>query len=117
MKNRTVNILGTKYTIEFKDVNQDKKLETLFGYCYRTSKRIVVSNMYRSVHSVDNLEMETNKILKHEIIHAYLYESGIASDTNTQFLGDDNHCEFYIDWFAMQSEKIFKTFEELGISE
>lgn len=23
MKNRIVNILGTKYTIEFKDVNQD----------------------------------------------------------------------------------------------
>ena len=61
-------------------------------------------------------ERETywKKILRHEIIHAFFNESGLQSSAN-QFDGAWAQNEEMVDWFAIQSPKIFAVYQNLGI--
>lgn len=47
-----------------------------------------------------------------ESIHAFHFESGIAENLENKQYG---FSETLVDWFAIQSPKIFKVFQELGI--
>lgn len=48
-----------------------------------------------------------------EILHAFMAESGLQS--NRQHIEEFGHDETTVDWFAIQSPKIFKVFQELDI--
>lgn len=113
---KIANILGEKYSIEYRVLKEDKKLEELAGYTDFYSKEIVIEDSERSERSItstSNLKEYENKVLKHEIIHAYLYESGLDVNSSRAYAWATN--EEMIDWFAIQSSKIYKTYEELGI--
>ena len=50
--------------------------------------------------------------MRHEITHAFLNESGLdanASDTDCWAKNEE-----MVDWFAIQSPKIYKAFNEVG---
>ena len=50
------------------------------------------------------------KVLRHEIIHAFLYESGMWNNSgSTNCWGMD---ETITDWIAIQSPKLFRAFKE-----
>ena len=49
-----------------------------------------------------------NNLLRHEIIHAFLIESGLNDAC-------DWHCEEMVDWLAMQFPKLSSLFEQLNI--
>ena len=51
--------------------------------------------------------------VRHEVIHAYLSESGLNSSSNGVECWVRN--EEMVDWFAVQIPKIVKTFNELGV--
>ena len=53
-----------------------------------------------------------NRVLRHEIIHAYLEESGLSANSNMIPAWAQN--EEMVDWLAIQSSKIFATFQEVG---
>ena len=53
------------------------------------------------------------KQLRHEIIHAFLSESGLQC--NWQHTEQFGHDETTVDWFAIQSPKIFEVFKELDL--
>lgn len=113
---KTINILGKIYSIKYRTIQEDKKLEELAGYTDFYSKEIVIEDTTRSERSVtstSNLKEYNNKVLKHEIIHAYLYESGLDVNSNRSYAWATN--EEMVDWFAIQSQKIFETYKELGI--
>ncbi len=101
-----INVLGTEYEIEYKNVEDDKDLEENEAYTLHSSRKIVMSNR-------DRAKDFTNKILRHEIIHAFLYESGLDCCSNRVYSWADN--EEMVDWFAIQSPKIFKIYKELDI--
>ena len=65
---------------------------------------------------MDEKAQETyrKKTLRHEIMHAFLNESGL-SDSSNRFDSAWAKNEEMVDWFAIQSPKIFKVFVELGI--
>lgn len=50
-----------------------------------------------------------DKVLRHEIIHAFLFESGLQENYHNEKWGHD---EIMIDWFAIQFPKIQKAFYE-----
>lgn len=102
-----VNILGTEYEIEFKEL-EDAGID---GYCDYSSKHIVIRS--DNVNKIENFEWLQNKQLRHEIIHAFMSESGLQANWQheTQF----GHEETVVDWFAIQSPKIFATYKELDI--
>lgn len=114
------NILGTEYRIETHKVSEDKYLKErkLAGYCGEESKLIVVADMSEKEYfdGMDEQEQEVyrKKVLRHEIFHAFLNESGL-SDSANQFSGAWAKNEEMVDWFAIQSPKIFKVYAELGL--
>lgn len=120
MKNAKVNILGTEYTIETHKVSKDSYLEenSLAGYCGEESKLIVIADMSEKKYFSDMDEKEQEeyrkRTLRHEIMHAFLNESGLSSSSN-RYDGAWAKNEEMVDWFAIQSPKIFELYESLGI--
>ena len=121
-KAEKVNILGTEYRIEIHKVSEDSFMEEkgLAGYCEEENKLIVVADMSEEKYfaGMDEKAQETyrKKTLRHEIMHAFLNESGL-SDSSNRFDSAWAKNEEMVDWFAIQSPKIFKVFVELGILE
>lgn len=118
MKN-TVMILGTEYTIETHKVSEDKILEdnNYSGYCAEETKRIVVADMSEAKYfNLDKNEQEIyrKRVLRHEIIHAFLNESGLSDDASTPAGAWAKHEEM-VDWIAIQFPKIADVYQELGI--
>ena len=111
-----VNILGTEYTICFGKESDFPNLKDNDGYTDTSSKEIIIDDM--SVHEGDvsakrNIDAYKNQVLRHEIIHAFLAESGLDGNGHAS-----DHWEFneeMVDWFAIQSPKIYKVFAELDL--
>lgn len=107
MEKCKINILGTEYTIEprnLKDENYD-------GFTDNTNKLIVIRSDNQN--EVGDFDFLQKKQLRHEIIHAFLSESGLQC--NWQHMEQFGHDETTVDWFAIQSPKIFEVFQELDL--
>lgn len=89
LENQKVSILGTEYTMKFFDENLKKCLsdEDTAGICDCRSKVIYVDDLFKNDKWKDENSMskiiETKTILRHEIIHAFLYESGLGFNSNS----------------------------------
>lgn len=105
-----INVLGTKYQIIEKKKHQDSYLKTCDGYCDKTSKKIVVIKQDDDFEIAD-FNSYQKQIKRHEIIHAFLFESGLGADWIHPEFGHD---ETYVDWFASQFPKIHRAFAEAG---
>ena len=60
-----------------------------------------------------NLEEYKKTVIRHEIIHAFLYESGLEGNTNDSENWAQN--EEMVDWIAIQFPKILKVFKLLDV--
>ena len=107
------NVLGTEYKI-YLDVPEDADsfLDTCNGYCDKTVKRIVVV-AERAENELADWGAFRRLCLRHELIHAFLYESG--HDANTQWdIPGDEHPEQMVEWVAVQFPKMLKVFQQVG---
>lgn len=114
MENRKINILGTEYWIEFRKEDEDTILKDCNGYCDVTVKLIVVLAEPNKECDYEDFSFIQKKTLRHEIVHAFLTESGLFNNTYNVDAGWSKNEEM-VDWFAIQSPKIFKVYSELGI--
>lgn len=105
----SINILGTNYSIYEKSVDEDSYLETCDGYCDHTSKEIVCAKFIPEQGSLKDLNNYRQKVLRHELLHAFLFESGLGA--NSEWATNEE----MIDYFAYQIPKIFKAMKELNI--
>jgi len=118
MKNK-VNVLGTVYKIETHKVSEDVFMEKnhFAGYCAEEKKLIVIADMTEKPYfdDMDEYEIEAyrKKTLRHEIIHAFLNESGLSDNASVPAGSWAKHEEM-VDWFAIQFPKMLKAFEEVG---
>lgn len=106
-----INVLGTEYTIEEHNDTEDACLKECDGYCDKTTRKIVVAKE-QSDSDLGDYEVYRKKVLRHEIIHAFLFESGLHE--NFQHAKQFGHDETTIDWFAVQFPKMVKVFEQAG---
>ena len=105
----TIDVLGTEYTIRFVPEEADEGLNDSDGYCDDTAKEIVVKQYKRGEPlGKRNLEMQERKNHRHEIIHAFLCESGLAE--NSTWAQEEE----MVDWFAKQAPKLIKAWKEAG---
>lgn len=104
-----VNILGTEYTVERRKIDKDVKLDTRDGYCDETIKLIVVEDFREDAESVKDLAYIEEKILRHEIIHAFLNESGLT--VNSEWARNEE----MVDFFAIQLPKMVKVMNDLTL--
>ena len=107
-----VYILGTQYNIKLIPESDDPMLKTLMGYTDQTVHKIVVKLIEKQSDSVQNLADYAKNIMRHELIHAFLFESGLGACANYIDCWPQN--EEMVDWFAYQSPKIFKLFQQLN---
>ena len=104
-----IDVLGTEWKIKF--CKRIQIPEGLDGFCDRTTKTICVVKKDRTSGFGDYEKYRTT-VIRHEIIHAFLIESGL--DGNWQHAQQYGHDETTVDWFAMQYEKIYKAFKNAG---
>ena len=103
-----VNILGVTYTVEEKTKNEEPRLADCDGFCDKTTREIVVTKQIDS--DLGDWNVYRKKIIRHEIIHAFLFESGLHE--NFKHADQFGHDETMIDWFAVQYVKLKTAFEE-----
>lgn len=104
-----VDILGTEYKIINKV--EPEKMPNLAGRIDYYTKEIWIVDFDKTDNTYDvNIFNET---LRHEILHAFLFESGLHG--NTFYEGAWAQCEEMTDWFAMQAPKIYNVYKELDI--
>lgn len=105
-----VNILGTKYRIIIATNEEKPKLNECDGYIDQTIKEIVVGKFEKCLMSVEDLQTHTKNVMRHEIIHAFLYESGLwVNSGNVENWGQS---EEITDWIALQFPKMLKAFQK-----
>ena len=114
-EDRVVHIFGEEYRILFKDVKDDIKLDTADGYVDFSDKRITIEIYEYCTDSIRDLERYTKKVMRHEIVHAFLNESGIWNNSHSSKSWATD--EEMTDWIAMQAPKLFRAFKEAGCDE
>lgn len=105
-----VSVLGTAYTIKTIQKEKDNTLnsENADGYTDFINKTIVIADF----DLIDEWKKDTEKtrilhrknVLRHELTHAMLYESGL--DICTSQNGAWARNEEIVDWIAIQGEKL-----------
>ena len=80
MMRKIVNILGTEYEIII-DAPDEMLPEDADGAMDHSVKRIVVAKFESDRDSVKDLDVYRKKVLRHEIIHAFLFESGLWNNS------------------------------------
>ena len=86
MEKKTVNILGTEYTVVECERTEDKRLCDCDGFCEKTTKEIVVTKETKDS-ELANWDWYRRKILRHEVIHAFFMESGLQENFENQRYG------------------------------
>lgn len=113
----TVNILGQEYEIIVKKYDEDEAFERrhIDGYQDGFLKQIVICDLstYKGWEHEPKecIEVAQKQTLRHEIVHAFFDESGLASSA----LGIDGSWaknEEMVDWIALQGPKIYKAWQE-----
>ena len=102
-----IDVLGTKYTITETSAQKDKFLEKCDGYCDKTLKKIVIITQDANC-EIGDFGVYRRKILRHEIIHAFLFESGLHENFKHDEFGHD---ETTVDWIAVQFPKLYQAFK------
>ena len=110
---KEVDILGEKYNIYYNSRDKDKTLDTKDGYTDNYTKRIVINTTFSEDWDKEDIKIYQKKVLRHEIVHAYLYESGLDVNSNRVYSWAEN--EEMVDWIAIQGPKLFKVYKELDI--
>ena len=115
---KKINILGTTYKVYLNvPYTKDPHLAGAYGYTDFHGKRIVVADVrtvpgWEEADAVAALDVYACTV-RHEVIHAYLMESGLNGSSNAVDCWARN--EEMVDWFAIQVPKMVKTFCELGV--
>lgn len=107
-----VNVLGMKYKIIIATEEEKPKLKQCDGYMDHSTKEIIVGKFEPDPTSIEDLEVYTKKVMRYEIIHAFLYESGLWNCSgNIKRWGQS---EEVTDWIAIQFPKMMQAFQEAG---
>ena len=108
-----IDILGSKWQITKTTAELDDYLEEIAGYCDYTTRKIVVREEKEGNGVVRNLHIHMQKTIRHEIVHAFLFESGLSTDSNETDAWARN--EEMVDWIAFQGPKIMEAWKYAGV--
>lgn len=110
---KKVNILGVEYGIiivpfDDPDLCED---EDRAGFCNPYTKDIVISGLGNWTKE-DDIGPAQKQILRHEITHAFLFESGLGYNSRS----DENWAinEEMVDWIAWKGPQIYEAWKEAG---
>ena len=103
------DVLGAKYKIIKGNMVDYPQLERMDGYCDFNIHTIVVDEYkHPDQDATADIDAFKNKVLQHELVHAFLRESGLCSNSWA-------NNEEIVDWIAIQAPKIFEVFNKLDL--
>lgn len=116
-KDKCIQILGTVWLIRWVKPEDEPRFEggRLDAFTDHSVRQIIMrddSDYKQSVEAPDSIDRST---LRHEIIHAFLWESGLWANSNESDAWAHN--DEMVDWFAIQHEKLHAAFEAAGALE
>lgn len=116
---KKVTVLGREYSINVYTAEEDKYFKEhsdTYGYCDYIDHKIALldastKDAYKS-ETEDYILKAMKETLRHEIIHAFLDESGLCSSSLA--LGSIPWAlnEEMVDWFAIQGPKILEAWKK-----
>lgn len=100
-----INILGTEYDFVATTDTKDEKLCRCDGYCDGYEKHIAIETAHNQndPYSTKNLDALVKRVKRHEIVHAFLFESGLMEYAENETI---------VDWIAWQFPKLLESFKE-----
>lgn len=113
----TISILGTLYTVEVKAYKDDEAFSrnSIDGYCDSWLKQIVVCDMttYPNFENEpkEMCEIAQKETLRHEIVHAFLNESGLGDSAIRYSDRAWSKNEEMVDWWALQGPKVYEAWK------
>lgn len=109
---KLVKILGDEWSVYVRKRDEDKKLEVCDGYTDWTTKTICALSFEPDAESIQNTEEYIKKVLRHEIVHAFLFSCGLGHNS----CGVDSWAtnEEMIDFFAFNGKKIYDAWVSVG---
>lgn len=102
-----VSVLGTVYTVRVCSEAEDARLLGANGITDWSSKEILLEEAPAG--NVRNMAEAVRSVLRHEIVHAFIQESGMPTAPWAT--------EEMVDWLALQGEKIWRAWQEIGAVE
>ena len=99
------NVLGQDYNIIIDDTLKDSSKD---GECLMYEKEIhirAVQDMLEKEASMSSKVTSWNETLRHELMHAFFFEAGLADYCSDETL---------VDFIAQQFPKLHKLFDETG---
>lgn len=97
MEKHELDILGTGYTFQFVE-SHSKELDHGAGIYKHRTKEIFIDGEH-----VKNDKIDGERVILHELLHAYLAESGLMKYSEDELL---------VDWIASQWDKIAWTYAQ-----
>ena len=103
-----INVLGAEYNLTVCSEDEECRLVGCDGFCDETSKELFVES-YKKHEGDSNrkllIDKQINKVKRHKIIHAFLFESGLAE--NSEWAQNEE----MVDFFAIQFPKLLEAFK------
>ena len=103
-----VNILGSEWTVRSATEAEEPRLENKNGFTDWTARLICLEQEPQG--DIGSMETYMNKVIRHELIHAFMDESGFGDCFEHKLFG---HEETVVDWFAHQMPKIMKLADDI----
>lgn len=101
-------IQGEEWELKYLAKEEDPILQKADGYTDSSIKTMIVEDMQPEPNSLKDLKNYQRGVIRHEIIHAYLDESGLRHESWARN-------EEMVDFFATQFPKLLKIFKEAGV--
>lgn len=116
-----IEVMGVQYEVyrvnPYEPIRNSKSLDeqNMGGFCDYDLKEIYVADMSatKGWETEPKLKImgRESRILRHEITHAFLFESGLNWDSSVLQDGWATNEEM-VDWFAIQGEKIYNCWQK-----
>lgn len=118
MTERRIDILGEEWKVLEATPKEFPKLAmSVDGYADASIKTIVIDDMTMLSEKGDpemaqaDLGQYKKKLIRHELVHAFLEESGLACETTSEWALNEE----MVDWIAIQLPKICRACMALGV--
>lgn len=116
MQDCKINILGSQWKIVYGSEKEYPALKEMDGYMDSSTRTIVVDDMHyaeKQPGAKANMLEYVRQVTRHEIIHAFLFESGL--DTSSGKADNWAVNEEMVDWFSIQFPKIQRCMQEARV--
>lgn len=106
-----VDVLGYSWKVTVCTEAEEPRLEGFDGLTDQTCREIVIADRSDEA-TVKDLMSCVMKTLRHELVHAFLYESGLGASWAH---AESGHDEEMVDWMAYQMPKIMDAYNSIRL--